>query len=115
MKKAVLGALVGAGLAIVGLAAAPEHGELPVPRFAAGQSAAGGDLIALSALVGDKYQQVTVIDGKNRVIAVYHVELATGEVKLRCVRNIHWDLQLMHYNGQSPLPREIQSLVEPSK
>jgi len=112
--KAVLGALVGAVLVIAAAGAAPERGDLPGQRGVTTQSiAAGGDLIALSATVGDKYQQLTVIDPKAKVISVYHVELASGNVKLCCVRNIHWDLQMMHYNGDAPLPREIQSLLEP--
>ena len=53
------------------------------------------------------------VDLRQRAMSVYHVALATGDVKLCCVRNIHWDLQLMHYNGDAPLPREIQSLLEP--
>ena len=114
MKKAVMGLLIGVGLVIVATGAVPERGDLMVQRGALTQSvAAGGDLIAVSAVVGEKYQQLTVIDPKAKVISVYHVELATGNVRLCCVRNIHWDLQMKHYNGESPLPREIQSLLEP--
>jgi len=113
MRKAILGALLGAGLLMVAAGAAPQGNEPPGPRTASPAIAAGGDLIAVSATVGDKYQQLTVIDPKARVISVYHVELASGNVKLCCVRNIRWDLQMMHYNGDSPLPREIQSLLEP--
>ena len=110
----MFGALIGAGLVIAAAAAAPERGEMFVQR-AASQSvaAAGGELIALAAVVADKYQQVTVIDSKSKVIGVYQVELATGNIRLCCVRNIHWDLQMMHFNGDSPLPRDIQSLLEP--
>jgi hypothetical protein len=113
MRKAVLGALIGAGLVIVAAAAAPERSDVLGPRAAAPSVAVGGELLALSTTVGDKYQQLTVIDPKAKVISVYHVELATGSVKLCCVRNIHWDLQMMHFNGDNPLPREIQSLLEP--
>lgn len=114
MKKAVLGVLIGAGLVIAAAAAAPERGDPLGQRGPIPQSvAAGGDLIAVSTVVGDKYQQLTVVDPKAKVISVYHVELATGNVRLCCVRNIHWDLQMKHYNGDSPLPREIQSLLEP--
>jgi hypothetical protein len=70
------------------------------------------DLIALSAMVGDRAQQVTVIDSRNRVLSVYHIELTTGAVTLRSVRNITWDLQLGEFNGVNPLPREIRALLE---
>lgn len=115
MKKAVLGILFGVGLVIAAAGAVPERGDPLAQRgsFPSPVAAAGGDLIALSTVVGDKYQQLTVVDPKAKVISVYHVELATGNVRLCCVRNIHWDLQMKHYNGDSPLPREIQSLLEP--
>ena len=67
-------------------------------------------------MVGDKYQQM-VVDPKSRVMSVYHVDLASGSIHLRCVRNIHWDLQMMDFNGTAPLPQEIraeiQTLVQP--
>ena len=28
------------------------------------------------------------------------------------VRNIHWDLQMMEFNGVNPLPREIRLQLE---
>jgi hypothetical protein len=45
-------------------------------------------------------------------MSVYHVELSSGNVELRCVRNIHWDLQMMYFNGKSPLPQEILSMIQ---
>jgi hypothetical protein len=114
MKTAVLGALVGAGLVIAAAGAAPDRSDVLGQRAGPCPSvAAGGDLIALCTTVGDKYQQLTVLDPKQKVLSVYHVELATGNVRLCCVRAIHWDLQMTHYNGENPLPREIQSLLEP--
>jgi hypothetical protein len=28
------------------------------------------------------------------------------------VRNIHWDLQMMEFNGTRPLPDEVRSILE---
>ena len=56
-------------------------------------------------------QQLTVIDPRTRSMAVYHVEKNTGKVTLKSVRQIHWDLQLDEFNGVSPTPREIQTLL----
>ena len=57
-------------------------------------------------------QQLTIIDTKDRVIAIYHVDPTNGEVALKSVRNIRWDLQMTQFNGTSPLPQEIRSLTE---
>ena len=45
-------------------------------------------------------------------MGVYHIDLATGEVSLKSVRNIHWDLQMIEFNGTRPLPREVRSMLE---
>jgi hypothetical protein len=48
-------------------------------------------------------------------LGVYHIDLASGEIVLKSVRSIHWDLQLGVFNGTSPLPREVQSLLDQKK
>ena len=113
MRTAILGALVVAGLVVTaaGVTANPSVGS-PQPIAAGRPSGTGGGLIALSTCVGDKYQQVTVIDPKTEAMSVYHVDLADGKIRLRSVRNFHWDLQMAHFNGTTPLPREIQILLE---
>ena len=113
MKTVLLGTLLSAGLAIAAMGALWDCGQVfaqrPTDPFQA--AVANGELIALATTIGDKYQQVTVIDPKQRVMSVYHVELATGKISLRSVRNIHWDLQMTEFNGDNPLPQEIQSLL----
>ncbi|MCS7304711.1 MAG: hypothetical protein NZ602_06350 [Thermoguttaceae bacterium] len=116
MKKVMLG-LVGIGCVVwmgAGLGATPK--EANPPRVALGTEAmgAGGQspLLAFATTVADKYQQVTLIDPKQRAMSVYHIDLADGKIHLRSVRNFHWDLQLIHLNGQPPLPREIQAILE---
>ena len=112
MRTALLGALFGAGLVVAAVGATPDRGEVFAQRTSAYRPTADSGLIALSTVVGEQYQQLTVIDPKQRVMSVYHVELATGDVELKCVRTIHWDLQMMCYNGKGLLPQEIQSLQE---
>ncbi len=110
MKAAIVGLLVGVSLLVAGALA------VGAPGFSQGQAvttpAHGSDLIALATPVGDARQQLTVIDPKARVVSVYHIELATGEITLKSVRNINFDLQMTEFNGVSPLPREIRSLIE---
>jgi hypothetical protein len=115
MKTLALGVLVGVGLVIAVVGVAADRGEVIAQQPAYRFTAAEGGLIALSTKVGEKYQQLAVIDPKLRVLSVYHVDLASGDIELRCVRNIHWDLQMTYYNGKAPLPQEIQSLLEATK
>ena len=61
--------------------------------------------------VGDNRQMLTVVDTRTRVISVYHVDNASGAITLKGVRNIHWDLQMVEYNGVSPLPGELRSML----
>jgi hypothetical protein len=114
MRTAVLGVLVLAGLLVAALVLASGGSESFAQRPGSFRPAHADDgLIALSTVVDDQYQQVTLIDPEQRVMSVYHVKLATGSVKLQCVRNFHWDLQMLQHNGESPLPQEIRSLLEP--
>jgi hypothetical protein len=113
MRTVVLGSLVVAGLVITAAAVTANPNEgLPQRAIANGSFGTDGQLIALSTSVGDKYQQVTVIDPKSQAMSVYHIDLADGKIRLRSVRNFHWDLQMVHLNGATPLPREIQLLLE---
>ncbi len=113
MKTAVLGVLIGVGLVMAAAGATPGGREETLRRPAPfPQARADGDLIALSTVVGDKYQQMVVVDPKSRVMSVYHVDLASGAIHLRCVRNIHWDLQMMDFNGSAPSPQEIQAQIQ---
>jgi hypothetical protein len=96
--------------------AAPERHEGGSQRPAAfplQSTLANADMLAVSASVGDKYQQITIIDPKRHVMSVYHIEFATGKIALRSVRAFEFDLQMKQYNGKEPLPEEIQSLLAP--
>ncbi len=74
--------------------------------------AAVGDLMAFSSETATGPAQVTLIDGKTRVMCVYHIDRATGEIELKSVRNVNWDLLMEEFNGVRPLPREIRALLE---
>jgi hypothetical protein len=52
---------------------------------------------------------VTVVDPRQRVMAVYQVERASGEITLKSVRNLTWDLQMIGYNSGKPTPQDIRS------
>ncbi len=70
------------------------------------------DLIALSSDASESHQQVTLIDTKTHVMSVYHIDRRTGEIALKSVRNVQWDLRMEEFNGVSPSPREIRTLLQ---
>jgi hypothetical protein len=114
MRAAMLGVLVGVGLALVAVGAAPDGREALAQRAAPhGAVRPSGELIALSVTVDNRYQQVTVIDPKQRAMSVYHVELESGHIELCSVRHFHYDLQMESYDNKGLLPQEILSMLEP--
>lgn len=110
MRAAVLGMLVGLGV-LVGLTFG--FPEASAQRAAPDRAAPSSDLMALSFDAGDGRQQLTVIDPRSRVMAVYHVDRATGALTLKSVRNVYWDLQIEDFNSANPTPREIRALTDP--
>ncbi|HEX4132075.1 MAG TPA: hypothetical protein VHZ24_18740 [Pirellulales bacterium] len=108
MKNAIFGGVIGAVLAAL-VVSVPA-----MPRADAMQAAAAGssDLVVVPLSSADHRQQVLLIDSRQRVLGVYQVDAASGEVALKSVRNFHWDLQLSEFNSAAPLPREIRSLVD---
>ena len=110
MKNAVLGVLVG-----VGLTAAVTGWQGLVGQVHARSSHAmteGRGLIAFCTPLDEQRQQVTVIDPVIRTLGVYYVDRQSGKIKLTSVRNFNWDLQMLHFNAETPLPQEIRSMVE---
>lgn len=115
MKRAILGFLVVVGIVMAAAAVAQQRGEGYAQRMAAtpGSQApgavAGTELIVVPALLGEKVQMLTVVDPRQHVVCVYHIELATGEITLKSARNIHWDLQINDLNNKGLLPHEIRA------
>jgi hypothetical protein len=112
MRNAVLGALFIAGLWMASVGIAPGRERLsanPLP----GAEGCGPELVTLSTPAGDNRQMLTVVDPRTRVVAVYHIDVPSGAITLKGVRNINWDLQMVEYNGVTPLPGELRSLLGP--
>ena len=117
MKRAILGTLVGVGLVMAAAAVAEQRGEYLAAtcerrRRRLRRPSAGTELIVVPTALGDKVQMLTVVDPRQRVLSVYHIDMATGKIALKSVRNIQWDLQINDLNNENPLPQEIRSLLE---
>ena len=105
MRHVIIGLLAGIGLtaAFTGWPAwaEPVH---PIQK-------AGGNLI--THVVQNEKGPLTVIvfDSQTKRMAVYHVQIGSGEIQLKSVRPIEWDLQLDGHNATSPLPEEIRNMI----
>lgn len=71
-----------------------------------------GDLRVVSSMLPNGTQQIVVVEGSGRTMAVYHIEPAQGKIQLKSVRKLAWDLRMEQFNGQAPLPSELK-LVQP--
>ena len=110
MQRSLFGVLIGT-LLVIAVTADRGSSETTV----AGQglvtpSASTATLIAHVTSTEGGPQAVTVIDPGQRVMAVYHVDKTTGEIALKSVRNLTWDLQLMEFNSGKPLPQDIREM-----
>ena len=118
MRSVAYGLVLGAGLVLVlwgataymPTALAQRPVVPPTVNFP-DRTAASGELIALSFDAGGGRQHITLIDPRTHMLGVYAIEPGTGEISLRSVRNVHWDLQMDEFNGTTPSPREIRSLL----
>jgi hypothetical protein len=120
MKRMILGVLVGVGLMMAAAAMAQQRGDgfgqraAPVVPAASAPMAAvaGTELIVAPVALNDKIQMLTVVDPKQRALCVYHIDMMTGEIALKSVRNIQWDLRIHNMNTKEPLPQQIRSQLE---
>ena len=55
--------------------------------------------------------QLTLVEKSKQALCVYHIDSKTGEITLKSVRSYGWDLELEHFNGTEPLPRQIRSML----
>ena len=110
MRAAVGGLLLGLGVFVALALGLPEaQGQRPAIQE---RAASSPDLLALGHDSGDGRQQITLVDTRQRVMAVYHVDKTTGALSLRSVRNLQWDLTIEDFNSGNPTPREIRTLRE---
>lgn len=87
---------------------ATRHGQTAYSQQSAESRGLEGALQIQSALLPGGVQQLSVLDPQAKSLAVYHIEPTSGKLQLKSVRNLRWDLQMEHFNGQSPLPSELR-------
>ncbi len=109
MRRSLFGALLGAGLVIAVAAGRGSSEQRYAPPIDFPARSASNELITHVSTTEGAALTVTVIDPKQRVMAVYHVDRSTGEISPKSVRNLTWDLQLTEFNSGNPLPQDIRN------
>src|SRR5688572_12342255 len=110
MRAVVCGVVVGLCVLAVG---SMGFSQAPAQRPAnQDRMVSSPELVAMSYDAGDGRQQITVVDPRQRVLAVYHVDRATGALALKSVRNLNWDLMIEDFNSDKPTPREVRALTQ---
>jgi hypothetical protein len=114
MKSAILGALVGLGFVLAAGAVADQRGDMVAPSVKPPALSSSELIVVPTAALRDnaQVQVLTVVDPKQRVMGVYHIDMATGRIALKSVRNLQWDLQINDLNTDNPLPQQIRSMLE---
>lgn len=79
---------------------ATHNGSAPI-----GTGGVGGLQMMLAPSAGGAHQ-VVILDPVQRSLAVYFVD--NGNLQLRCVRSLGWDLRMEEFNGLPPLPSELR-------
>src|SRR5262245_57593551 len=99
MRRSLFGALLGASLVIAVAAGRGISEPQYSPPMDSLARTSGNELITHVSATDGAALTVTVIDPKQRVMAVYHVDRGTGEISPKSVRNFTWDLQMTEFNS----------------
>ncbi len=109
MRITFVGALLGASLVIGAMAGRSSSEPAHSPTIDLPTHASSSELFTQVSATDAGPLTVTVIDPRQRVMAVYHVDRASGEITPKSVRNITWDLQMIEFNSGKPLPQDIRN------
>ena len=111
MRATGFGLTLGLGLVIAAVVwGGPQAGAV---RQGADRAFPSDQLIALSFDLGDGRQQVTMVDPRQRVLAVYQIDKASGGIALKSVRNVQWDMLMEDFNSAgAPTPREVRAITQ---
>lgn len=121
MHKAVWGLTLAAGFSLLAwsvtnspeaAAQRPQAGNPLLSNQIQHSSASQNGLLALGFEEDGAAPQVVLVDPRTQAMSVYQIDRTTGEITLKSVRNVRWDLQMEEFNGVSPTPGDIRNLLE---
>lgn len=112
MRATLLGLLIGAFVATAVVSVGSEDADLYAQRLGFdAQAPVGEGVTVLLGPAADGQQLVLLVDEQRQTMATYHVQVESGQISLRGVRNYRWDLQVEEFNGAEPSPEKIQALL----
>jgi len=85
----------------------PVEQQPPSPQVVVKQQAELPKWCVDFAMVQPGVRVITIVDTETKKIAVYHMDMATGGVVFKSIRDIQPDLMVDQFNALSPLPVEI--------
>ncbi|MCA9101801.1 MAG: hypothetical protein R3C10_24760 [Pirellulales bacterium] len=111
----MIGFAVGLAVAVVVAGVFSPSTSVMAQRTDTDPTAGAGHPVLFSSTVDAQRQLLTVFDPETLTLCVYHVENDSGEISLKSARNLTWDMQMVEFNGKSPLPQEIRSMLQRPK
>lgn len=114
MRSTVIGFAVGLAVAVLvaGMFASPD--AVMAQRTDVDPSAVAKHPVLFTTPIDQQRQLLTVFDPETLTLCVYHIDSGSGEISLKSARNLTWDMQMIEFNGKSPLPQEIRSMLQRS-
>ncbi len=112
MRNMMLGMAGGVMVTVVLFACSRMEPAAVAQHSLAAEPSGGPTMLMAHAPLPTGGQQIVVIDTEQRVIGSYHVTKDTGEITLKSIRNIRYDLLMEEFNGGEPKPRDIRALLE---
>ena len=112
MRTALLGGLMTAGLFLAMARGQNREASVYSSVTSHGNNPAL-ELVTHFAQSNNGPHALVVVDPKQKVLGVYHVNATTGSISLKSVRQIRWDLEMIQFNSENPSPQEIRSGLQP--
>lgn len=72
----------------------------------------GAPLVVYQGPGADGWQHILVVEPTTRVMASYQLHPTTGQISLKSVRKLAFDLQMDDFNGAEPSSQDVRQMIE---
>ena len=112
MRTALLGGLITAGL-FLAMARGQNRNASVYSSLTSHANDPALELVTHFAESDNGPHTLVVVDPKQKVLGVYHVNATTGAIFLKSVRQIRGELEMIQFNSENPSPQEIRNGLTP--